>query len=842
MKSRRCLLPFVILLLVSTVLSSISCSGNVIVIAGKGKSQYRIVLSSKASPSENHAALELQHFIMLATGTELPIIGDEIGMHDSNGRIFIGDGPTVRSVIGGSLDTEIETLGDEGFILRTMAGEWRTPDIVIFGGRRRGTMYGVYTFLERLGIRWYTNRITRYPAGRRLATQPLNLKVIPPFMSRDTSIKEARDADWAARNRLNGMHSSLDETRGGRVGVLGVHTLSRLVPPSLFKEHPEWFPMIGGKRVTGLVQRCVSNPDLVDVAVKNLREWMDSEPDQRIFSVSANDVGKLCECPECKEIVDEEGANAGLYLRFVNAVAESIETSHPQNFVSTLAYAITEKAPKITRPRQNVIIRLCPFYICVGHTFTECSKGASVRFYQTLKDWSAVSDNIFIWHYATNFDAYLLPFPNFREFTHDIGVYSDNAVSGLFLQGAGKAGSCNSDLRAWVAAQLMWDQDLDPDELVNEWMQAVYGNAYEPMRAIFDHIHTHVDDPDNHLGIHDRVTHESWPPEELTHLDSLYTAAEVLASGDEDALYYVRKNRMSIRYLDLLFNSGKLVLKDGRYVPTGNTVTREEYDLYRRDMEKYGVEGLREEPFDCVYEDLLGEKLIEHETVSVENEDIRITVVPDLGGRIVSIMLKKTGDEVLGSPDPLNYFYPAYGGYEESTTMTWGRTGFANSYTAEVTGRTLKLIGEEGLSHRSKGLVFERTLTLPKRGAQIDFDSSIINISDETKYARLISHMELNTDPAEAVVVYADRNGKLVEEAAKSFYRNGVNTPKGRWSVKNTAAGWIFENRFNSAEVEGCRLLCYGHTKTMEMEVYGFEHDIVSGGKLTRKHSWEIKK
>lgn len=820
-----------------------SCARDgAVTIAKKGKSHYAIVLSDNASPSERHAAVELRDFIRMATGAEVPVVADTEERAGQPPRIVIGMGGTAEALLKDSGPIDIASLGDDGFALRTVASGGSAPDILIAGGRQRGSMYGVYTLLEKAGFRWYTPKITRYPANETLKVPQMNEDFKPAFMSRDTSIKEARDPDWAARNRLNGKHAYLDETRGGTVGVNSVHTLDRLVPPSLYDEHPEYFPLIGGKRVTGLVQRCMSNPEIVKIAADNLREWMDSEPDEHIFSVSANDVGMLCQCDECRRITEEEGATSGLFLRFVNDVAAEIEKTHPQNYVSTLAYAITETAPNITKPRHNVIIRLCPFYICCGHPFSTCSKKASVNFYKTLQDWGKISDNIFIWHYATNFDSYLLPFPNFREFTTDLKTYRENAVSGMFLQGAGKSGSHLGDLRAWVYAQYIWDTSRDPEALIEEWMHAVYGNAYEPMKTAFDFIHARVEDPDNHLGIHDRITTESWPPESVATLDSLYTAAEKLAAGDEDALYYVRRDHMSTRYLNLLFNSGRLVLEDGVYKPTGNTVSLSDYEEFRRDMKELDIEGLREEPFDCIYEDQLGEKLREHDTMSIENEDIVVTVAPDLGGRIVSIVLKETGEEIIGNTDPLNYFYPSYGGYEESTTMTWGRTGFDNRYEATVDGRSMTLVGEEGRSSRSKGIVFERTMTLPERGARIDFVSTIRNVGDGTRYMRLINKIETAADPANAKYALKLRDGSTVTETAENFYRNGENTPHGSWKVSDTAKGWTIEHRFAPGELEACRLSCNTGTGTISMEALGFEKNVPAGGTMTRKHSYVVTK
>ncbi len=824
-------------ILAAAVFMLFSCGGG-ITIARSGKSSYAIVLSSQASPSEKHAAAELRHFVRMATDADIPIVDENDPRAGEAPRIFVGASPALDALNSG---VETNFTNPEEFALKSVKTGSK-HDIVIVGHPQRGTMYGVYAFLDHLGFRWFTKKVTRYPSGKTLRTGPFDFRDAPAIMSRDTTIREAHDPDWAARNRMNASHADLDSTRGGKIGINSVHTLDRLVPPELFSTHPEYFPLIGGKRVTGLVQRCMSNPEIVDIAVKNLQAWMDEEPEQRIFSVSANDVGMLCECDECSRITEEEGATSGLFLRFVNQVAERVQKTHPQNYVSTLAYAITETAPKVTKPRENVIIRLCPFGICCGHSFAECTYPPSVEFYKTLKEWGNICDNIFIWHYATNFDGYLLPFPNFREFTRDIKVYKENGVNGIFFQGAGDEGSSDGELRIWVAARLMWNPDLDPNALVDEWMHGVYGKAHDPMRKIFDHIQSRTVAPEDHLSIHGRIRKEDWPDTELAMLDSLYNEAEKLAQGDDDALYYIRKNRMSLRYLNLLFNSGQLVLDGDVYRPEGNTVSRADYEQYRVDMVTYGVEALREEPFDCIYEDLLGEKLNEHATVTLENDDMRVVVVPDLGGRIISIIIKDTGEDILGKTDPLDYFYPAYGGYEESTTMTWGRTGFSNKYTAEVHGSTITLTAPEGISDRSKGLIFKRTMTIPAQGTRIEFESTITNISSGMKYARLISHLELNADPAQTVLYYRDTAGKTVEkDAAKSLNLSAADTPKGVWGVKNTAAGWTVENRFPASDIETCTLAVHDRTKTVEMETLGFEKNLAPGGKIVRKHSYEIR-
>ncbi|MCE5249214.1 DUF4838 domain-containing protein, partial [bacterium] len=537
-------------LMVLTVLFGFSCGSNgLFTLAEKGKSVYVIVLSDAASPSERHAANELQGFIRLASGAELPIVTENDSRSQKSPRICVGPGKISDALLAKGNPVDFKALGDEGFILRTVKEGGSRSDVVIAGGKLRGTMYGVYTFLDHLGFRWYTNRITRFPEGKALKSPVLDEQKIPPFMYREPFIKEAFDGDWAARNRVNSGAAALDSTRGGKLTVLGVHTFDQLIPTSLFRTHPEYFPLIGGKRVTGYVQRCLTNPEVVKIAAENMIAWMDSEPDQRIFSLDQNDVEKNCECPACKKIMEEECAPSGLYVTFVNQVAEIVEKRHPENYISTLAYMFTEKPPKTVKPRKNVIIRLCPIYMCAGHPFTECTSEETKQFNETLAGWGKLTDRIFIWHYATDFSNYLMPFPNFIEFTEAIKTYSGSGVKGIFLQGAYTSpGSSDADLRAWVMARLLWNPSDNPDSLVNEWMHGIYGNAFVPMRAVYDLMHTRVKDPNLHLRIFDAPTHELWPDSVIAGMDSLYTSAESLAAGDSTALYYVRKNRMSVKY------------------------------------------------------------------------------------------------------------------------------------------------------------------------------------------------------------------------------------------------------------------------------------------------------
>src|SRR6267143_2077734 len=86
---------------------------------------------------------------------------------------------------------------------------------------------------------------------------------------------------------------------------------------------------LNGKRVDGYVQRCLSNPDVLRLALERVRQWIKEHPDATIITVSQNDTFNYCQCDQCKALDDTEGSPAASLLRFVNAIAEDVERDYP---------------------------------------------------------------------------------------------------------------------------------------------------------------------------------------------------------------------------------------------------------------------------------------------------------------------------------------------------------------------------------------------------------------------------------------------------------------------------------------------------------------------------------
>ncbi len=158
--------------IVSISLAVLSAKATDIVIAERDKvSEYSIVVPAKASPSQKYAAEELRDFVEKATGVLLPAVTDADPM------------PPKAIVLGITKWTnEKEPAHEDGF--RIVA---KTPHLFIIGSAARGTLYGVYEFLERFaGIRWYASWRTIVPERERI-TVPLDLDdtQIPAFDMRE---------------------------------------------------------------------------------------------------------------------------------------------------------------------------------------------------------------------------------------------------------------------------------------------------------------------------------------------------------------------------------------------------------------------------------------------------------------------------------------------------------------------------------------------------------------------------------------------------------------------------------------------------------------------------------
>ena len=459
-----------------------------VTIAQNGLAQAAIVIAQDAGEPEQHAAAELADFLRQITGAKFEILH-----RPAAGRSRLLVGPKAAKLAARDFSTD--GLGAEGLIIRTVGN-----DLILAGGHPRGTLYAVYTFLEeQLDCRWWSSKVSTIPKKPTLRVGPLNVRCVPVLEFREAFWFDAFDGDWAVRNKCNGHAHRLDAKRGGRHIYEGhVHTFYRLIQPEkYFKDHPEWFSEINGKRTHKRAQLCLTNEEMRRELVKNLKARLRENPVATIASVSQNDWRGNCQCSRCAAVEKEEGSPAGLMLRFVNAVAADIEKEFPHVAVSTLAYQYTRTPPKYVKPRHNVIVRLCSIECSFSTPLTD---ERNKKFRDDIVGWSKICNRLYIWDYTTNFKHHIMPHPNLRVLGPNVKFFVDHNAKGIFEQGAYTTnGAEMAELRAWVLAKLLWDPTRDGQELIDEFIDGYYGAAGPHIKAYLKLTHDAVEASGDYL-------------------------------------------------------------------------------------------------------------------------------------------------------------------------------------------------------------------------------------------------------------------------------------------------------------------------------------------------------
>jgi hypothetical protein len=523
-------------LAISTVLILSSCSQSHDLVKD-GKSDYKIFVSDKAIAPEKYAAGQLQTYLYEISGCKIDITHQAV----ENGKlIYIGFKDAPSSMIENLKPAD---FGNEEYMIRSDGN-----NLLIAGGDTRGTLYGVMGYLsDYLGCRWFTREVAKIPSQPTIALSKIEDRQKPAFEYRDMDWRESLDTTWVIHNRLNGMRVG-DSLGGNYITYPFVHTFYQLVSPEkYFHSHPEYFSEVNGKRIGENGQLCLTNPDVVKVATATVFDWIKTHPKASVFSIDQNDGEGYCKCKNCRALDEKEGSHAGTLLAFVNQIADTVAKVYPKVKLQTLAYAYTVVPPKNIRPADNVLIRLCHYEYCAAHPIESCV--INKPFLNQLDQWKQIAKGrITIWDYYTDFRNYLMPYPNFGSFSHDIKFYVDNGVKGLFAEGDADGGGEFAELRSWVIAQLMWHPDQDAQQLIKEFIDNVYGKAAEYIASYIQLLQKQIT-PDTHLSI--------WAePYDVNYLnrstiqksDSLFALARKAASGDT-----ALSARVELAYLPVLY-------------------------------------------------------------------------------------------------------------------------------------------------------------------------------------------------------------------------------------------------------------------------------------------------
>jgi hypothetical protein len=191
---------------------------------------------------------------------------------------------------------------------------------------------------------------------------------------------------------------------------------------------------------------------------------------------------------------------------------------------------------------------------------------------------------------------------------------------------------------------------------------------------------------------------------------------------------------------------------------------------------------------------------------TLENEALRLDLAPALSGRVIRMIDKRTGADILRRPDPGERQYPDVAGlallahpdYQaRAWELSWELARPAERETAEL------------VASYSNGLKLRRTIRLDGRGLRTE--TAIENTGPAAVQFALQARAEVNPGRAEdpnIALGFRSVGGGQVDktlfcpgtETEESETYAGPDRPDGEWRAFHRAGGLRFINRFPTGE------------------------------------------
>ena len=223
----------------------------------------------------------------------------------------------------------------------------------------KGTCKAVVTFLEDLvGVRWYL-------PGDEGAFVP-SLKHVAVSSKLDTVFNPVFVFSHGRYAYGMGTPSSFANhfRTALKVKSYGGHSYYGWLPEKkYFKDHPEYFALIGGKRVGRQNHLCSSNPDVAKILLREIRKDFDRGYDW--VSLAQEDGYARCQCERCEALDNYRGMTSRetpceRLLLLHKWIADQCNKSHPNKTVHMIVYGPTTwPSKKFDKVGDNVVLEMC---------------------------------------------------------------------------------------------------------------------------------------------------------------------------------------------------------------------------------------------------------------------------------------------------------------------------------------------------------------------------------------------------------------------------------------------------------------------------------------------------
>lgn len=487
-----------------------------------GLSDYKIVVTREMSNIEEFALSELHNFFYTATSVKLPVVYDDETYFDKNAKLISLGKNGIFETAGISCDGY--DLGKQGCAIKTFY-----QSVFIFGKEERGTLYGVYDFLEGLfNFDCFSNTSCYIDTGiKEVKLYNYNVVDIPDITLRAGGNSITNNfSDTMYRMRFCGR----DEENF--VGSSSAHTaLTHYFKPEIYNNpedvenfHPKWY----NSTATQLCYTAHGDQEeyslMVDELAKLMIENYKANPKACLCVFGQEDNAPLCECETCKSVKAQYGGvNSAAIVKFCNKVSEKIsewmETEDGKPYardfqILMLAYQNTVPAP--VKFENGVYIPYDDSVVCNDHVSVFLAAGemdyqVSVTsqinklFYESLCGWRVLTKHINIYKYQCNYNYFFIPYDTFNAM-HEYYQYAAKAGAEFLFDEGQRSNSSGETgwmvLKNYLNSKLGWNVNADLTAYTDKFFKYYFGDGAESMRKYYEEYRIHSKNLiDNFSGI-----------------------------------------------------------------------------------------------------------------------------------------------------------------------------------------------------------------------------------------------------------------------------------------------------------------------------------------------------
>ena len=381
-----------------------------------GAAKCRVLVADDAHPALKFGAREIAKYLGVATGAKVEVNGSDAGLVPVLVRLAKG--------------AESAAVKEDGFTIDV------TPrGVEIVGANPRGALYGCYDILKKYaGMRWIfpaddgeycvlKGKTVRVPLGRRTVNPYLQLRktdgdseaawlwLARNNMTSDTGSWRFRDAKTGGPSALAARLEELcvkgcatagnSHIMNSMMSGWGTKKECEATMDALYAKHPEYFPLVDGKRVKtcnggggGDPNPCVSNPGLLDLMASNLYERI-SVPHgaEYCITIGNNDTPIWCECEKCRaldapELAGTKGQRADRYWYAVTEIAKRVWVKDPSLNLGGWAYQDFWYPPARVKIDPRLTVRISFNNQCYRHSVDDPACTVNVEWRRIYAAWT----------------------------------------------------------------------------------------------------------------------------------------------------------------------------------------------------------------------------------------------------------------------------------------------------------------------------------------------------------------------------------------------------------------------------------------------------------------------